>query len=155
MKVVLLLGSGTAGKSSLCRELVATHQWSSNSVDEVWGKILLEHSTKIKPLILHELKKQNLIAKLQDHMTEAEIVNLASIGLLNISIGEHQLTQQFQDQQLDGLEDALKKAGFNESEISILSQDFRLITKIVIHHPKGTTDHHLMGPLNHHLNGAI
>ena len=130
MKVILLLGSGTAGKSSLCKELVATYGWNSNSVDEVWGKILLEHATKIKPLILDELEKQNIIAKLQTHMTEDEVVNLTSIGLLNISIGEHQLTQQFQDQELDGLEDALKKAGFNESEILTLSHDLRLATKI-------------------------
>ena len=130
MKVVFLVGSGSAGKSSLCKELVETYKWNSNSVDEVWGKILLEHSAKINPLILNELKKQNLIPKLQTHMTETEVVNLASIGLLNISIGEHKLTQQFQDQKLDGLEEALKKAGFNESEILTLSHDLRLATQI-------------------------
>lgn len=114
MNVVFLLGSGSAGKSSLCKELVATYKWNSNSVDEVWGEVLLEHSKKIKPLILNELKKQKLIIKLQTHMTEDEVVNLASIGLLNISVGEHKLTQQFQDQTLNGLEEALNKAGFNE-----------------------------------------
>ena len=73
MHVVLLLGSSTAGKSSLCRELVAEHKWSSNSGDEVWEKILPAHSAKLKPLMLEELKKQDLMVKLQSFMTEGEI----------------------------------------------------------------------------------
>ncbi len=130
MHVVLLLGSSTAGKSSLCRALVAEHKWNSNSVDEVWEKILPAHSAKLKPLMLEELKKQNLIVKLQSFMTEDEVQALAGTGILNISKGSHKVTHQFQHPDLEGLEEILKKSGFDESEISDLAKNLRLVTKV-------------------------
>jgi adenylate kinase family enzyme len=130
MHVVLLIGSSTAGKSSLCKELVAEHKWNSGSVDEAWEKVMHEQSAKAKPLMLEELKKQNMIAKLQSLMTEDEVQKLAGIGIVNISKGNHKLTYQFQSHELDELEEVLKKAGFDESEIPELAKDLRLVTTI-------------------------
>jgi hypothetical protein len=130
MHVVLLLGSSTAGKSSLCRELMAEHKWNSGSVDEAGEKVMHEQSTKTKPLMLEELKKQNMFAKLQSLMTDEEVQKLAGTGIVNITKGNHKLTHQFQNPDLEGLEEVLKKAGFDENEISELTKDLRLVTKI-------------------------
>lgn len=130
MHVVLLLGSSTAGKSSLCRELVAEHKWNSNSVDEACEKIMRAQSAKLNPLMHEELKKQGLINKLQSRMSEEEVQKLAATGLVNISLGQKKFNHQFENPELKGLEQELKKAGFNDREIPVLAKDLRSVTKI-------------------------
>jgi hypothetical protein len=125
MHVVLLLGSSTAGKSSLCKELVAQHKWDSGSIDEACDKIRVEQ----RPVMLDALRKLNLPSQLQSHMMEEEVQTLAATGLVTISKGDHQLSHQFQSPDLEGLEEKLKKADFKESEIPELARTLRLVTK--------------------------
>lgn len=131
MHVVLLLGSSTAGKSSLCRELVSTYEWKSSSIDEVVGKIVNMSPSDLKLLMSEKLDKSGVIQNLQTLMTEDEILTLCGTGVLTISKGSHLITAHgFPNPLLPNLEDVLTKAGFIESEISKLAKDLRLVTKI-------------------------
>ncbi|KTD56957.1 hypothetical protein Lsan_2579 [Legionella santicrucis] len=131
MHVVLLLGSSTAGKTSLCRELVTTYGWKSSSIDEVVGKIVNMSPSELKSLMFEKLDKSDVIQNLQTLMTEDEILTLCGTGVLTISKGGHLITaHQFPNPLLPNLEDVLTKAGFMQSEISKLAKDLRLVTKI-------------------------
>ncbi|HAU1733639.1 TPA: hypothetical protein JBI89_13460 [Legionella pneumophila] len=131
MHVVLLLGSSTAGKSSLCRELVKTHEWKSSSIDEMVDKIVNMSPSNLKLFMLKKLNASGVIQNLQTLMTEDELVTLCSRGVLTISKGSHLITAHgFPNPLLPNLEDILKKAGFIESEISKLAKELRFVTKI-------------------------
>lgn len=131
MHVVLLLGSSTAGKSSLCRELVTTHGWKSSSIDEVVGKIVNMSPSDLKLLMFEKLNASGVIQNLQTLMTEEEILTLCATGVLTISKDIHLIAAHgFANPLLPNLEDVLIKAGFIESEISKLAKDIRLVTKI-------------------------
>ncbi|KTC89203.1 hypothetical protein [Legionella cincinnatiensis] len=131
MHVVLLLGSSTAGKSSLCRELVTTHGWQSSSIDEVVGKIVNMSPSDLKLLMFEKLDASGVIQNLQALMTEEEILTLCGTGVLTLSKGSHLITAHgFPNPLLPNLEDVLTKAGFIESEISKLAKELRSVTKI-------------------------
>ncbi|ERH41378.1 hypothetical protein GH742_14970 (plasmid) [Legionella sp. MW5194] len=131
MHVVLLLGSSTAGKSSLCRELVKTHEWKSSSIDEMVDKIVNMSPSNLKLFMLEKLNASGVIQNIQTLMTEDELVTLCSRGVLTISKGSHLITAHgFPNPLLPNLEDVLKKAGFIESEISKLAKELRFVTKI-------------------------
>ncbi|HHX8430845.1 TPA: hypothetical protein ACVO1V_002948 [Legionella pneumophila] len=131
MHVVLLLGSSTAGKSSLCRELVTTHGWKSSSIDEMVDKIVNMSPSERKLFMFEKLDAAGVIQNLQALMTEEEMLTLCSTGVLSISKGNHLITAQgFPNPLLPNLEDVLKKAGFIESEISKLAKELRFVTKI-------------------------
>jgi hypothetical protein len=131
MKVVLLIGSSSAGKSSLCGELVAEHHWTSMSADEISKKIDIERSQFFKEEILKVLRNKGLISKLQLLMTEDEIYKLCGTGMLTISKGNNKIYEaQFSDPSLAGLESLLKKAGFNESEIPGLTDILRQVSQV-------------------------
>ena len=131
MKVVLLIGSSTAGKSSLCKELMTEHKWESMSADDVSRKIDIERSEFFKIEILKVLRKKGLIANLQSLMTEEEIYKLCGTGMLTISKGEHKITEsQFSDPSLPGLESVLNNAGFDESEALEISKTLRLVSQV-------------------------
>ncbi len=131
MHVVLLLGSSTAGKSSLCRELVTTHGWKSSSIDEMVDKIVNMSPSDRKLFMFEKLDAAGVIQNLQTLMTEEEMLTLCSTGVLTISKGNHLITaQEFPNPLLPNLEDVLKKAGFIESEISKLAKELRFVTKI-------------------------
>ena len=118
MHVVLLLGSSTAGKSSLCRELVTTHGWKSSSIDEMVDKIVNMNPSDLKLFMFEKLNASGVIQNLQTLMTEEEIVTLCSRGVLTISKGNYLITAHgFPDPLLPNLEDVLKKAGFMKSNI--------------------------------------
>ncbi|HAT1916284.1 TPA: hypothetical protein ACF9YM_003294 [Legionella pneumophila] len=131
MHVVLLLGSSTAGKSSLCRELVTTHGWKSSSIDEMVDNIVNMSPSDRKLFMFEKLDAAGVIQNLQTLMTEEEMLTLCSTGVLTISKGNHLITAQgFPNPLLPNLEDVLKKAGFIESEISKLAKELRFVTKI-------------------------
>ncbi len=131
MHVVLLLGSSTAGKSSLCRELVKTHGWKSSSIDEMVDKIVNMSPSNLKLFMLEKLNASGVIQNLQTLMTEDELITLCSRGVLTISKGSHLITAHgFPNPLLPNLEDVLKMAGFIESEISKLAKELRFVTKI-------------------------
>ncbi|WP_367607697.1 hypothetical protein [Legionella sp. W05-934-2] len=130
MHVVLLLGSSTAGKSSLCRELVLTHGWKSSSIDEVVGKIVNLSPSDLKLLMFEKLDKSDVIQNLQTLMTEEEILTLCGRGVLTISKGSHLITaHQFPNPSLPNLENVLIKAGF-KAEGTKLAKNLRLVTEI-------------------------
>ncbi|WP_129556824.1 hypothetical protein [Legionella sainthelensi] len=127
----MLLGASTAGKSSLCSELVKTHGWKSSSIDEVVGKIVNMNPSDLKLLMFEKLKASSVIQNLQTLMTKEEVLTLCGTGVLTISKGSHLIKdQRFPSPLLPNLEDALTKVGFTESEISKLAKDLRLVTKI-------------------------
>ncbi|WP_131784126.1 hypothetical protein [Legionella gresilensis] len=130
MHVILLLGSSTAGKSSLCKELVKTNNLVSNSVDEVARKCMFEYAEKIKPLLDDELTKINLYKKLDSYMTVDEVKQLAATGIVSLSKGHCIMKEQFQNSTLVGLEDLLKTAGMSEEEISLLAENLRAVTSV-------------------------
>ena len=131
MHVVLLLGSSTAGKSSLCTELVSTHGWKSISIDEVVGKIVNMSPSELKSLMHEKLDKSGVIENLQKLMTEEEILDLGGKGVLSFSKGNHLIQNEaFPNPTLPGLENVLIKAGFEETEITNLAKDLRLVTTI-------------------------
>jgi hypothetical protein len=130
MHVVLLLGSSTAGKSSLCKELVSAHGWKSFSIDEVVEKISNMSSSAYKFLIFEKLDQLGVIQNLQTLMTEEDILTFCRTGVLTISKGSHLIkAHPFSNPLLPNIEDFLTKAGFMESEISKLAHDLRIVTK--------------------------
>lgn len=130
MHVILLLGGSTAGKSSLCKQLVAKFNWFSNSYDEAGARVTLQHFAAVKPFLFEELNKYNLTNILQVLMTDDDIQNLASMGRLKITKGNYKLICSFPSPELEGLEERLKKSGFTEHNIPELAKNLRLTTKI-------------------------
>ncbi|MBA2651866.1 MAG: hypothetical protein H0U73_06340 [Tatlockia sp.] len=131
MHVVLLLGSSTAGKSSLCTELVSTHGWKSISIDEVVGRIVNMSTSELKLLMNEKLAKSGVRENLQKLMTEEEILTLGAKGVLTFSKGNHLIReQQFPNPSLPDLENILIKAGFKATEVTNLAKDLRLVTEI-------------------------
>ncbi|WP_367608394.1 hypothetical protein [Legionella sp. W05-934-2] len=131
MHVVLLLGSSTAGKSSLCKELVTTHGWKSSSIDEVVGKLVTMSLSDLKLRMFEKLNTSGVIKNLQTLMTEEELLTLCGKGVLTISKGSHLIKAHgFPNPLLPNLEGILTKAGFLESDIPSLAKDLRFVTQI-------------------------
>ncbi len=115
MKIVLLIGSSTSGKSTLCAELKEKHQWNILSFDEVAKRVR-------KPAFLELFKELSLL------MTDNEIYQLCQNNILTISNGEHCIdAHKFTDTSLPDLEDILKKTGFDEYQTVLLSENMRSI----------------------------
>jgi len=88
MKIVLLLGPSSAGKSTLCSALVAKHGWNTHGCDQV-GEIIQKERT---PLLLGEMLKRGLFEKLSPYMDESAIIKLAETGQLDLVRGDISIT---------------------------------------------------------------
>ena len=125
MKVVLLMGSSSVGKSTLCDELVKNHGWKTVSLDD--AILLMERKTgliELKP----ELSEQVRLSGLRAIMTEKEILTLCTKGILNISGGTHTVTnQRLSLPNLPGVENILKASGFEPDKIDSLANNLRKV----------------------------
>lgn len=126
MKIVLLLGSSSAGKSTLCDALVREHGWYTHGVDKV-GEILQRERT---PLLLTKLREQALIERLSPYMNEKAITTLAETGQFEFFHGEISIKHQFKSPDFQGLEDILKQAGFTDRELADLTHSLHEVGKI-------------------------
>lgn len=127
MKVILLMGPSSVGKSTLCDELVKTHGWKTASLDE--ASLLINRKTdliKLKP----ELEQAVRLSGLANLMSEKEILTLCMQGKLSISQKPHEIVDyQFSSLQLPDLEQVLQGAGFDEVESEKLASNMRRVVE--------------------------
>src|SRR3990167_3713628 len=117
MKVVLLLGPSSAGKSTTCAELHKTHGWRVSSGDIVMDSLF----EKAKNDFRVALQAKGLFTALQHIMTQNEVVDLCIRGLLNVSKGDHLIKDhKFNSASYPGMSERLIEAGFSETEIDAL-----------------------------------
>jgi hypothetical protein len=117
MKIVLLLGPSSAGKSTLCSALVAKHGWNTHGCDQV-GEIIQKERT---PLLLGEMLKRGLFEKLSPYMDESAIIKLAETGQLDLVRGDISITHQFRNPKFEGLEAILKREAFSDADRKLLT----------------------------------
>jgi hypothetical protein len=118
MKVILLLGSSSAGKSTLCDALVREHGWYTHGCDLV-GEILQRERT---PILLEKLRACGLIERLSPYMNEAAIMKLAATGQLDLVHNDVSITHQFRTPDFLELGTILSSAGFSGKELEDLTQ---------------------------------
>ena len=129
MKVVLLLGPSSAGKSTTCAELQKTHGWRVSSGDAVMDSIF----EKAKNDLRAALQAKGLFTALQHMMTEDEVVDLSVRGMLNISKGDHIIKDhKFNSARYPGMAERLIEAGFTETEKEALLPLLKLAGEIFI-----------------------
>jgi len=117
MKIVLLLGPSSAGKSTLCDALVKEHGWYTHGSDLAIDIIERERT----PLLLEKLKVLGLIERLSFYLTEAAIIKLAAFGKFDIINGDISISHQFNSPDFLGLDTILSKAGFIGRELEDLT----------------------------------
>lgn len=121
MKVVLLLGPSSAGKSTLCEALVREHGWYTHGVDQV-NEIL---QRELHPRVLEKLRERGLIERLSPYMSESAITTLAETGQFNLVHGDISIKHQFKSPDFQGLETILNRAGFADKELVDLTHSLR------------------------------
>lgn len=126
MKVVLLLGSSSAGKSTLCDALVREHGWYTHGVDKV-GEILQRERT---PLLLGKLRERALIERLSLYMNELAITKLAETGQFELVHKDISIKHQFKSPGFQGLEAILKRAGFADKELAALAHSLHEVGEV-------------------------
>ncbi len=126
MKIVLLLGSSSAGKSTLCDALVREHGWYTHGVDKV-GEIL---QTEQLPLLLEKLRERGLIERLSPYMSESAITTLAGTGQFDLVHGGIPIKHQFNSPNFQGLETILNRAGFADKELKDLTHSLREVGEV-------------------------
>ena len=127
MKIVLLLGPSSVGKSTLCEELRASRGWEVLSSDEVMKKIHMGAGDELRKKLIDS----GLTAQLLPYMTEDAVVRLCQIGMLTISKGEHLIVDYFvKGPLLPDIEHALNDAGFEQSVIETLSKTLRAVGQV-------------------------
>lgn len=128
-KVVLLLGPSSAGKSTTCAELKKTHGWHVSSGDDVNDAINQVRTEKLRIA----LEASGLLVRLQDLMTEKEVLALARHGLMTISKGDHRVTNhQFKGPTYPGVRECLTSAGFLDAEVETHSALIESVGKVFI-----------------------
>lgn len=126
MKVVLLLGPSSAGKSTLCDVLVREHGWYTHGIDRV-SDILYRERT---PLLLEELRRQGLIERLSPYMSEQAIITLTETGQFDLVKGDISIKHQFNSPDFQELETILQQ-GFAGKELEELIHSLREVGKLL------------------------
>lgn len=116
MKIVLLLGPSSAGKSTTCAEL-QRQGWRVSSGDVVMEPLQASFPSKVR----EALNRKELFTKLSHLMTEDEVFKLAMEGHLVISKGDHQITlQQMNGPEYPNLSQCLLDEKFSDDEYAVL-----------------------------------
>lgn len=125
MRVILLMGSSSAGKSTLCRGVV-------EQTDPKW--IIRDTDTYAKSCIHQALdifsknySIQGLLSELE--MSPDQIVDFVWKGKLQIGKPANFTPHQFQDLELTGLEQILQRANIKDDRIPFLAEELRNLTK--------------------------
>ncbi len=126
MKVILLLGASSAGKSTLCNALVKEHGWYTHGDDQVMDILEKERT----PLLLAKLKERGLIEQLSPYMSESAIMTLASTGQFNLVYGDISIQHQFKNPDFQDLEAILSRAGFSDKELQDLTRLFHEVGEV-------------------------
>ena len=113
MKIVLLLGPSSAGKSTTCTEL-QRQGWRVSSFDEVMASFYDNAKRECHAAFASE---GGLFEGLDSIMTENEVMDLCIFKKLNISKGNHLISNhQFNDPAYPGLPELLTEGGFSEAD---------------------------------------
>jgi|GEM_PF-741001 hypothetical protein len=118
MKVVVLMGPSSAGKSTLCQELVQKHSWLTTGGDQVAKQVAEE----CFPLLLEKLKEAGLIKKLSSYMNEDSVLKLSISGEFKFRDGDIDIHHQFTSPEYPGLKDILSQAGIAKEKLEDLTQ---------------------------------
>lgn len=132
MKVVLLLGPSSAGKSTLCNALVREHGWYTHGIDQVSDIIYRERT----PLLLEELRRRGLIKRLSSYMSEQAIITLTETGHFELDKGDISIKHQFNSPDFQELETVLNQAGFAGKELEDLTHSLREVGEALKTMPK-------------------
>lgn len=128
MKFVLLIGASSVGKSRICANLKKNHGWHVTSFDAIVDELRRE----IEATLSRQLKEPELAQKLGKYMSPEEAEELSFRGNLTISRGAHQFKHGFKDDKYTGLDDVLKKEGFEEPELSELSSLLHSVSRLYL-----------------------
>lgn len=120
MKIILLLGPSSAGKSTLCDALVKEHGWYTHGCDKV-GEILARDRSS---LLLAKLQEHGLIERLSPYMSGPAIIELTATGQFNLVHGDISIKHHFKNPDFPGLNTILSRAGFTGKELEDLTQLF-------------------------------
>ncbi|WP_131775039.1 hypothetical protein [Legionella anisa] len=132
MKIILLLGPSSAGKSTLCAELVRVHGWHTHGIDQVSEILQAEQP----PVLLEKLRELGLIERLSGYMSEAAITTLGGTGQLELVYGDISIKHQFNSPDFDGLETILSEAGFKGGELENLTRSIHEVGQTFKNLPK-------------------
>ncbi len=112
MKIVLLLGPSSAGKSTTCAEL-QRDGWRVSAFDEVMAPFYDNAKEECRAAYA----SKGVFSGLQAIMTENEVMDLCIFKKLNISKGTHVISNhQFSDHTYPGLAELLTEVGFSEAD---------------------------------------
>lgn len=126
MKVILLLGPSSAGKTTLCDTLVKEHGWYTHGCDQVGETIQKEASL----FLAQKLKEYGFIEPLSPFMSEAEVITLAATGKLELVYNDTAIKHQFSSPDFQGLETILSQAGFAGIELENLTKLLHKVGKL-------------------------
>lgn len=132
MKVILLLGPSSAGKSTLCNALVREYGWYTHGIDRV-SDILQKEQT---PLLLEKLREQGLIKRLSSYMSEEAIITLIETGQFDLVKDDISIKHQFNSPDFSGLDTILKQTGFAGKELEELTHALHEVGELLKTMPK-------------------
>lgn len=118
MKVVLLLGPSSAGKSTLCDALVNTHGWHTHGGDKVGEIIQKERGPRLEA----KLQEKQLFQKLTPFMTKEAVLKLALTGQLELTQNNTSIVHQFSNPDFKEAEAVLSRAQLPHTTQSELAQ---------------------------------
>lgn len=118
MRIVLLMGPSSAGKTTLCAELKASHQWLVISGDDVSDRIFAGINARVKPELFARLQEEkHLVTELRKYMNDDQLYQFSMRGTLTITKDGHDYVHQFQNPTLPNLLKVLENAKLDENEI--------------------------------------
>lgn len=126
MKIVLLLGASSAGKSTLCNALVKEHGWYTHGSEYV-GDILEKQRG---PLLLEKLREVGLVERLSPYMNDSALIAFVTTGQINLVHGDIYINHQFKLPDLQRIEAILSQAGFEGKELEALIHSLREVVDV-------------------------
>ncbi len=126
VKVILLLGPSSAGKTTLCNTLVKEHSWYTHGCDQV-GEIIQKEATVF---LAQKLKKYGLVEQLSPFMSEKAVIALAATGKFDLVHNDISIDHQFRNPDFQGLEDILSQAEFSGIELENLTKILHKVGKL-------------------------
>lgn len=131
MRIVLLMGPSSAGKTTLCAELKKQHHWQVVSGDEVNERIWQELEKKYKQELMTKLREEKqVISELKKYMHDEQIYRFCTRGSLVISKNGQEHKHQFPDPDLPNLKQILENAKLDKNEIESLASSLISATKV-------------------------
>lgn len=121
MKVVLLLGASSTGKSTLCNELASKYHWKVADTDEFHYEAYPKAINAVKPVT--DALSENCHECLARYKLTDKIVDFAITRGLYFQDSGYELTPQSYYQ--EPTEEILKKAGVRDEDIPLLADFLR------------------------------